>query len=91
MMLSTIFVINITNPSETRLSLTKIQIEADGNAFSYERDFTKSNAYWVNPHSSKLIAVSQTVGLFWPLYGAIFFRFPSIPRYFTCFFYPHGR
>ena len=62
-LLSYIFVINLTNPSETTLRLSNIRIDEAGNTFSYQRDFPKSNAYWIEPHTSKLVAFSQTEGL----------------------------
>jgi hypothetical protein len=63
-LLSYILVLNVTNPSDTTLRLSDIQIRTYGtNIFSYERNFPAINTYNFNSNSSNLIAFSQTTGL----------------------------
>ncbi len=62
--LSYVFVVNITNPSDATLRLTDIQIfQTNLEVFSYQRTFSESNAYWFYPHTSKLVAFTENMGL----------------------------
>lgn len=60
---SYVIVLNVTNPSNTKLRLTNVQIDENNHIFSYWRDFSKNNDYWFDPDTSRLIAFAQTSGL----------------------------
>ena len=63
MMVSYVFVLNVTNLSDTKLSISQVLLDC-ANLFHYTLDYRQgSNDYWFYPHTSRLIAVSQTSGL----------------------------
>ena len=63
MMVSYVFVLNVTNLSDTKLSISQVLLDC-ANLFHYTLNYRQgSNDYWFYPHTSRLIAVSQTSGL----------------------------
>jgi hypothetical protein len=63
-LLSYVFVVNITNLSDTTLRITQARINDINHIVSYRSDFTDSEDYLFYPNSSRLVAFSQVGGLY---------------------------
>lgn len=64
MLISYVFVLNLTNPSDSTLKISEVMLSSAG-LFHFRRDFGEGNSqYYFYPHTSRLVAFSQTDGTY---------------------------